>query len=67
MIRCIVLGIAVGWLWSGSAGANPLERELASILTDHPQIQGAIKNIEAARYGIERARTDVPAHHRHRR
>lgn len=56
MIRRIVLGIAAGWLWSASADANPLERELASILTEHPQIQGAIKNIEAARHGIERAR-----------
>lgn len=57
MIRPIATIIAAGsLLWSGGAGANPLEKELASILVDHPQIQGAIKNIEAARYGIERAR-----------
>ncbi|MBM3951776.1 MAG: hypothetical protein FJ311_10010 [Rhodospirillales bacterium] len=57
MIRPIATIIAAGsLLWSGGADANPLEKELASILVDHPQIQGAIKNIEAARYGIERAR-----------
>ena len=42
--------------WPGVAGAGPLERELATILVDHPQIQGAMKNIEAARHGIGRAR-----------
>ena len=45
--------------WLGAAGAGPLERELASILVDHPQIQGAMKNIHAARYGIDRARAPL--------
>lgn len=58
MIRPKILMIAAGVLlfWGGGARANPLEKELASILVDHPQIQGAIKNIEAARFGIDRAR-----------
>jgi len=42
-------------LASAPAAAQPLERELAAILADHPQIQGAMKSIEAARYGIKRA------------
>ena len=55
-----VVALAVSVLaWPGSAGAGPLERELASILVDHPQIQGAMKNIEAARYGISRARAPM--------
>ena len=45
--------------WPGSGYAGPLERELASILVDHPQIQGAMKNIEAARHGISRARAPM--------
>lgn len=58
MIRPIIIMIAAGaaLCWGGAADANPLEKELASILVEHPQIQGAMKNIEAARYGIERAR-----------
>ncbi|MEK7244547.1 MAG: TolC family protein [Pseudomonadota bacterium] len=54
------MALAIGLLaWPGSAGAGPLENELASILVDHPQIQGAMKNIEAARYGISRARAPM--------
>ncbi|MCC7016016.1 MAG: TolC family protein [Rhodospirillales bacterium] len=46
-------------LLAGGASANPLEKELASILVDHPQIQGAMKNIEAARHGVDRARAPM--------
>ncbi len=42
--------------WNPGARAQPLERELGTILVDHPQIQGAIKSIEAARYGVSRSR-----------
>jgi adhesin transport system outer membrane protein len=61
MIRPKILIMAAGLavFWGGGAGANPLEKELASILVDHPQIQGALKNIKAARYGIDRARAPM--------
>ena len=42
--------------WSPGTQAQPLERELGTILVDHPQIQGAMKSIEATRYGIDRSR-----------
>ena len=42
--------------WATGAAAQSLERELGTILADHPQIQGAMKSIEAARYGVNRAR-----------
>ena len=42
--------------WNAGAAAQTLERELGTILVDHPQVQGAMKTIEAARYGINRAR-----------
>lgn len=52
--------LAAGLLaWPGPAGAGPLENELASILADHPQIQGAMKNMHAARYGVDRARAPM--------
>ncbi len=42
--------------WNAGVAAQTLERELGTILVDHPQVQGAMKTIEAARYGINRAR-----------
>jgi hypothetical protein len=60
MIRPITVLIAAGVAFiAAGAQAGPLERELASILVDHPQIQGALKNIEATRYGIDRARAPM--------
>lgn len=54
-IRFLVLaGVALAW--GATASAQSLERELGTILVDHPQIQGAMKSIEAARAGINRAR-----------
>ncbi len=51
--------LATALFWTVGAGAVPLEKELASILVDHPQIQGAMKNIEAARHGVGRARAPM--------
>lgn len=50
---------ALALLLAGGASANPLEKELSSILVEHPQIQGAMKNIEAARHGVDRARAPM--------
>ena len=38
------------------AAANPLEKELATLLLDHPQIQAAIKTTEANGYAIDKAK-----------
>lgn len=38
------------------AAANPLEKELARLLLDHPQIQSAIKTTEANGYAVDKAK-----------
>ena len=49
---------AIG-LWAASpVFAASLEKELAGLMLDHPNIRAAYKTVESLRQGIERAKSD---------